>query len=180
MKTEQLIKQIDEITNEFTSKFAHLTKDELNWKPDSSVWSIAQIIEHLIVINSTYFPIISAIRNGSHQLPFVAKFGFLVNFFGKTILKSVHPDRRRKMKTFTIWEPSKSEIASDIIKRFETHQAELKSLIENSTDLVNRGEVISSPANKMIVYKLETAFEIIVTHELRHLEQAKEMREMLH
>jgi hypothetical protein len=62
----------------------------------------------------------------------------------------------------------------------KTHQAELKSLIENSTDLVNRGEVISSPANKMIVYKLETAFEIIVTHELRHLEQAKEMREMLH
>ncbi|MCO5250438.1 MAG: DinB family protein [Candidatus Kapabacteria bacterium] len=179
MLKSPLKEQIDEITNDFNSKFANLTKDEWNWKPDSSVWSIAQNIDHLIVINSSYFPLISAIRKGSYQLPFVAKFGFIVNFFGKTILKAVQPDRRRKMKTFTIWEPTKSEIEDDILARFETHQSELKKIIEESTDLINRGAVISSPANKLIVYKLNTAFDIIVTHERRHLEQAKELLELM-
>ncbi|PKL85212.1 MAG: DinB family protein [Ignavibacteriae bacterium HGW-Ignavibacteriae-1] len=179
MINSHFIKQIDEITNEYKSKFAHLSKDELNWKPDSSVWSIAQNIDHLIVINSTYFPIIAEIRNGSYQLPFVAKFAFLVNIFGRAILKSVQADRRRKMKTFTIWEPSKSEIADDILILFETHQTELKNIIKESTDLIKRGTVISSPANKMVVYKLDTAFQIIITHERRHLEQAKELLELM-
>jgi hypothetical protein len=39
--------------------------------------------------------------------------------------------------------------------------------------------VISSPANKNIVYKLETAFDIIVSHEQRHLEQAKEILQLM-
>ena len=48
-------------------------------------------------------------------------------------------------------------------------------MIENSRDLVEKGTIISSPANKNIGYKLETAFEIIVTHEQRHFEQSKEV-----
>jgi hypothetical protein len=44
---------------------------------------------------------------------------------------------------------------------------------------LEKGTVISSPANKYIVYKLETAFDIIVAHEERHLEQAKEVLSVL-
>jgi hypothetical protein len=40
---------------------------------------------------------------------------------------------------------------------------------------VENGTIISSPANKNIEYKLETAFDIIVAHEKRHLEQAREV-----
>jgi hypothetical protein len=47
--------------------------------------------------------------------------------------------------------------------------------IEEAKELVAKGTVIASPANKNIVYKLETAFDIIVSHEQRHLEQAKEV-----
>ena len=99
----------------------------------------------------------------------------MVDFFGKIILKSVLPDRKRKMKTFPKWEPSYSRINGDILQQFEHHQGELKSLIESSKDLIEKGAVISSPANKNIVYSLKSAFDIIVTHEFRHLEQAKEV-----
>ena len=79
------------------------------------------------------------------------------------------------MKTFPIWEPSTSEISGDIIDRFSRHQEALKHLIESSEDLVAAGTVISSPANKHLVYKLETAFDIIIAHEQRHFEQAREV-----
>lgn len=171
--------KIDTVTNNFLQEFETLNSEQLNLKPDSNTWSIAQNIDHLIVINESYFPIIQSIRNRTYKLPFIGRLGFLVNFLGKFILKSVQPDRKRKMKTFTMWEPSNSEIAEDILVRFQKHQAELKTLIDNCRDLLETGIIISSPVNKNIVYKLETAFDIIVTHEQRHFEQAREVLNLM-
>jgi len=171
--------RIDEITHSFQREFAGLDVDELNWKQHDQVWSIAQNIHHVIVINESYYPIMEALKQGTYSLPFIGKLGFLVSFFGKAILKSVQPERRRKMKTFPIWEPSKSEISGDILHKFIAHQEELKDMIINAESWLAKGTVISSPANKKVVYKLETAFDIIITHEQRHLEQAKEVLKRL-
>lgn len=173
---ERWTSQIDEITSKFKQSFGALTIEQLNWKPDPNTWSIGQNIDHLIVINGTYFPIIKSVRAGAYRLPFMARWGFMVSFLGQTILKSVQPDRRKRMKTFPIWEPTRSDVKPDIWERFDKQQAELKDLIQSSSDLLDKGTVISSPANRQIVYKLETAFDIIVTHERRHFEQSAEVR----
>ncbi len=171
--------QIDQNTQDFQAAFGHLSPAQLNWKPDPQTWSIAQNLDHLIVINSTYFPLLEKVRQGNYSLPFLARFGFLVNLFGKMILKASQPDRRRKMKTFPVWEPASSEISGDILERFAAHQAELKREIEASAGLLEQGTVIPSPGNRRIFYRLEMAFEIIVTHERRHLVQAKEVLERI-
>jgi hypothetical protein len=105
--------------------------------------------------------------------------GFMVNFLGKMVLGAVQPDRKKKMKTFPIWEPTKSKVTSDVLTRFDLHQAELKHMIAGCSDMLDKGTVISSPANKNIVYKLEMAFDIITAHEQRHFEQAKELLTLL-
>ncbi|MEP2669680.1 MAG: DinB family protein [Cyclobacteriaceae bacterium] len=171
--------QLDEITQDFMSAFSGLTTDQLNWKPNPNTWSVGQNVDHLIVINSTYFPVMEEVRNGSYKLPLVGRLGFMVSFLGKTVLKAVQPDRRKKMKTFPIWEPAKSDIQPDLWERFETHQEEVKKMISSSLDLLDKGTVISSPANSNIVYKLETAFDIIVAHERRHWVQAREVKELM-
>ena len=167
--------QIDLVTKNFKDSFQSLSEDELNWKPDAKTWSVAQNIHHLIVINQTYYPIIKSVRDGNYQLPWIARWKFMVNFFGNFILKSVTPDRRKKIKTFPKWEPSASGFTKEIIHEFELHQQELKSTIEASRHWADNGTIISSPANKNIVYTLKCAFDIIVTHEFRHWEQAKEV-----
>jgi hypothetical protein len=43
------------ITERFTSLFGGLSEEALNWKPDHNTWSIAQNIEHVIVVNETYY-----------------------------------------------------------------------------------------------------------------------------
>lgn len=170
---------LDNITNQALNEFGTLSKEQMNWKPNSNTWSIAQILEHLIVVNETYYPVLASLENGTYKTPFIAKIGFIVSFLGKTVLKAVQPDRQKKMKTFPIWQPGTSKVSDDILKRFASHQNELKQKIENAKELVVRGIVISSPANKNIVYRLETAFDIIVSHEQRHLEQAKEVLNLL-
>lgn len=173
MNTQKWTSQLDKITAEFKQAFGSLSAEELNWKPDAQSWSIAQNLDHLMVINSSYFPVIQSIHQGTYTLPMMGRIGFVVNLLGKTLLAAVQPGKGKKTKTFPIWEPSSSQLPADIISRFEQHQKDLKQVIISSEELLDKGAVISSPANKHIVYKLETAFDIIVAHEQRHLEQAK-------
>jgi DinB superfamily len=177
MKSDRWSSELDIITHSFKTEFANLTGDQLNWKPSSKQWSIAQCMNHLIVVNETYFTIVDQIRDKSYYTPWYGKIRFITKSFGNIILGAVNPDRRKKMKTFAIWEPAISLVRSDILDQFEKHQQELKCLITSCEDLLERKTVISSPANRMIVYKLETAFDIIVAHEKRHLEQAKEVNQ---
>lgn len=173
------ITQIDQTTESFVGTFGSLSTKELNWKPNPDTWSIAQNIDHLIVINETYFPTFRALKEGTHKAPFLSKISFIPSLMGKTVFNSVRPDRKKKMKTFSVWEPDSSSVLVDILDRFRTHQEALKEHIEELAPLAAQKPVIASPANRYIVYHLNQAFDIIVTHEQRHFEQAKEVLEIM-
>ena len=175
MNTEKWTHELDAVTAAFQAEFGGLSQAQMNQKPNPEEWSIAQNIDHLITINNTYPPVIQSVRDGSYKLPFIGKIGFLVRFLGSMILKGVGPGREKKIKTFEIWEPSQSEIPEGILDKFAAEQEKIKSMMSESVDLLEKGTVISSPASNKIVYKLETAFQIIVDHEKRHLAQAREV-----
>lgn len=172
-------RRIEEITPAFARLFGTLSEEDLNWKPDAQTWSIAQNIEHLILVNESYYPVLESLRSGSHRAPFLGRIGFLVSLLGKAILGSVQPDRKRKMKTFPLWRPKESRAVPGILAQFEAHQAELVRRIEAAVQVAGGDTVISSPANRNIVYTLETAFDIMAAHEKRHLEQAREVLQRL-
>jgi hypothetical protein len=175
MITKNWIVKIDRITSNFKNEFGELTPEQLNLKPDENTWSIVQNIEHLIIVNESYFPVINAAKESKYKAPFISKFDFVINSLGKFILNSVQPDRKRKTKTFPMWKPSLSVIGNDILEKFEKHQSALKEMIDGSKDIFGKRIVISSPANRYVVYTLDTAFNIIIAHEERHFEQAKEL-----
>lgn len=174
--TEQWLDQLDENTRNFQEAFGHLGEAQLNHRPDPTTWSIAQNIDHLMVINSSYLPVLEQVRAGSLKLPFYARFSFIVSWIGAQILASVQPDRKNKVKTFPLWEPSSSDLPPDILARFTDHQEMVKSVVLDSQDLVQRGTIVTSPASPYIVYRLETLFELIIVHERRHLEQARNVK----
>lgn len=167
--------QLDPITQACISAFGSLTPEELNWKPNPDTWSIAQNLDHIMVVNESYYPTFEALKTGRFKAPWLARIGFIVSWFGKLVLDATQPDRRKKMKTFPLWEPHKSQISADILEKFEQHQQILGQKMEELKARAEQGTVISSPANKNVVYKLDTAFDIIIAHELRHMEQANEV-----
>ena len=179
MHTGKWTEEIDKITAGFRSEFGSLTAEELNWKPNPDKWSIGQIIDHLIVINSTYYPTFDQLKNNTYKVPFPGRFDFYTNMMGSLILKSVLPETTRKTKTFPIWQPTQSNIDADILEKFASAQEVLKQRIEENTTRLDERTVISSPANKNVTYKLETAFDIIVAHEKRHFNQAKELKALM-
>ncbi len=171
--------QINEITGLYQGAFADLTPEQINWKPNPAKWSIGQVIDHVITLNETYYPIVEQLKAGTYRKHWLSRLPFLVRWFGKFILDGVEPQRKRKMKTFPLWEPAQSNVPGDIVARFAEHQKQLGKMMADCSPFVLSGAVISSPANRNIVYKLGTAFDIILAHERRHLNQALEVLEWM-
>ena len=82
---------IEKLTSDYIREFGSLTPIEINWKPKPGVWSIGQNIEHLVVVNGSYFPVVHALQAGAYKPPFIAKVGFIVERLGQHILDVVQP-----------------------------------------------------------------------------------------
>jgi hypothetical protein len=174
-KQQQWLEAIDQITKEAIETFIWLPVEKIHLKPDAKTWSIAENFEHLIKINRTYFPIFKKLKEGSFQPAFIARFPYFSNLFGDMIYKSVSDGGKKKTKTFPLWEPKVTNGDTTVLERFQFHQNELKAWIKELEPFLEKNTIIHSPANKMIVYSLEKAIDIIVAHEQRHLDQAKKL-----
>lgn len=179
METSAIIIKLNLVSERVHHSYLDYSETQLNFKPNSESWSIAQVLDHLIKINESYYPILDALHQGTYTLPWHASVNFVVNYLGNFILQSVSPKREKKIKTFPIWEPDYSNHSHKILDQFLQHQQELIQRIQNSKNLIDKGAVICSPANRVIVYKLDKAFEIIATHEERHLLQMDKIASVL-
>ncbi|MCF8461712.1 MAG: DinB family protein [Flavobacteriales bacterium] len=183
MNIEKAIKawheRLDSVTQQVEDEFGALTQEQLNWKLSASEWSIAEVLEHLNLVNASYEKVLLDAANGKSDMGFTSKIGFVVNFLGKMIYDSVEPSRVKKIKTFPIWEPVQSDVSKDVIADFKKLQQDIKTLIKNCKPLLKNDAVIPSPVNRYIVYKLRKAVEIIVSHEERHLKQAMRIKVLI-
>ena len=175
-KSKTHISELEEITKGVKNSFSILEDDLLFKKPNAGTWSIAENLEHLIILNSSYFPIFEKVKKGTLQSAFISKIGFFTKMFGNMIYKSVSDGGKKKVKTFPLWEPKLySDQDEPILEKFYDHQKILKQKIREIEPFLGKGIIIHSPANKIVVYSLDKALEIIVAHEKRHLEQAQRL-----
>ena len=153
--------------------FGSLSPEQLNWKPGADQWSIAQCLDHLIVVNSPYFPLIEKIAKGEYRTTLKERMPLLPYLFGSMILRSVQPETQRRSKAFRKFHPSGSAIDAGIVVRFKAHQQELVHCMQKTEDLKLEDIIITSPVSSFITYSLFDAYRIVVAHEQRHLAQAR-------
>lgn len=166
-------------TDAFKKEFSALSTQNLNWKPNPETWSIGQIVDHLITTNQQYHPIFEQLLQGTYPTRFYERIPLLPMLFGKLILSSVQPDNKRKTPTVPVFEPATSEIPADILATFESEQAILSEYIDKLASKPLDQMIITSPASRVAVYSTNTAIDIIVSHEERHLLQAQRLLNIL-
>lgn len=171
--------EFSKVTSQYVSTFGNLTAEQLNWKINPEKWSIAQIIDHIITINETYYPTFKSLKDGTNTTPLFFSWTPLVAFTEKMLIKALSPDTKKKMKTFSIWEPAFSSIDPDIIELYKSHKNELIRHHDELTEQLSNRCKISSPAKKIIVYRLDVAFDIMLVHEQTHFIQAEEVLHQL-
>lgn len=173
---EEVLEKAETLAGQAAARFGALSAAQLNWKPAPESWSIGQCFDHLMVSNKTYFPALEKIARGEKQNTWWENMPFLPGFFGSLLLRSLHPDSQRKVKTVPVFRPSESLIPGSIIGDFVNHQNELIERILRTDSFDHERVKITSPASKLITYSLQDCCLILITHEERHIRQAERVQ----
>lgn len=174
----KVISDLEKINIEAKKTFGNLSSKQLNWKPNSKDWSIGQCFEHLIITNNLYFPAIQKVIDGKHQNNFFSKIPFSTNLIAVLMKNSLNPQQKRKMKTFTIFEPAESNISENIIDDFSENNQKLVVAIKAVKDMETHKIKIPEPLHDALNLRLDDAFEILLLHEQRHFLQAERVSQI--
>lgn len=173
-RTHHVIRTLQEVTTEARAAFGNLSAEELNRKPLDGGWSVAQCLDHLITINTLYFPLLDSMRSGPPTPTTWERFSPLSGIFGRLLIKTLSPDSTRKVKTARKAHPSASAIDAGIIDRFTDHQDALIQRVRGVSPGVNHEKtIVTSPLAGFVTYSLADCLTLLAVHEQRHLAQAK-------
>ena len=166
--------EFSEMARDTQSVFGLLDEPQLNWRPNSTSWSVAQCFDHLLSINRQMFLAIDAAMDGSHPPTIWQRLPVLPSLFGSMMINSQKPDARRKFKAPSSAVPAPSAIDRlIIIERFVAYQhgaaAHVRALDGDDAARI----IMVSPFVSFITYSVLDGCRLIVTHQRRHFEQAR-------
>ena len=170
------IKRTETLLKKTTDEFGALTAAQLNKKPAPDKWSIGQVFDHLIIYNSTYYPIYEKVATGRHHMTLWQKINPLSHLTGSFLLKVLRSDTK-KVKALKSFRPSESNIPPTIINDFiQNTNILLKYFAQIKQEDVDVNKtIVQSPAGSVITYTLKDSMDISVTHMERHLKQAEKV-----
>lgn len=173
MNSNDLILELLETSkNNFTkaNECKNFSTEQLNWKRDSKTWSIAQVLEHLVITNEGYF---KEINNKIHLLKDSTSYNYKLKntFFASLIYYTVKPNTKMKAKTPAVMMPDSSFVSADILNKYLSLNKTIQDCLINTKNKDLNSVKIISFVNSMIKMNFWEAFLITITHDLRHIQQ---------
>lgn len=173
---EQILQGANAASGILEASFAGLTATQIDWKPTPDRWSIGECLEHLIVVDSLYFPLFERITAGTYKMTLWQRISPLSPAIGRFILGSVEETPKSKVPAPKAFLPAKSIVGTAVLSRFREHQDALLAHIAAFAQVDLDATILSSPALSLMTYSLRDALQIIVNHQHRHLQQALRVR----
>ena len=174
---ETVIAQVQRNADEAHSVVDGLNDAQLNWKPSPDQWSIAQCLEHLTAASrgfNQYF--VDALARGRQRFAAAASPTYEPTFMGRLLIKHVQPESPRKLRAPKIFKPSASNLKTALERFLEQQKTFLKFVVDTNGIDYNRTR-LRSPVTPLVRYSLADAYVITVSHEQRHLQQARRVRD---
>ncbi|HKQ80038.1 MAG TPA: DinB family protein [Blastocatellia bacterium] len=169
----QIFDEAEAIAGDARTLFGFLNLEQLNWKPATDSWSVAQCLDHLITINREYYPVFDRILSGDYRKAILHRLPFLPAMLGRLMIKALSPNTHQKLKAPVVARPSSSSIDSQIVERFVAHQREMLARMRSLENKHPAETIITSPFASVVVYSLLDTFRLLVAHERRHFAQAQ-------
>lgn len=186
---ETLIPELDRYHTQFEaaretyrSLTGDLTDDQFNWRPGEERWSVAECIDHLVMLGTLMNKNIdlgiaqAEERDLRSDGPF--KYGALGNIFVRAAGSS-EKARKRKLKAPRIYTPTSNHTLSRLTAAFDELQLEFLTRVQRANGLDLARVKVPSPATRLIRLSLGQWFALLAGHQERHLAQAQEVRAQL-
>ncbi|HBR56251.1 MAG TPA: hypothetical protein DEA22_02070 [Blastocatellia bacterium] len=168
--------EIGNLADDVRNSFGGLSAEQLNWKSEEAVWSIAQCLDHLIKSNEAFQPEFDKLAAGERQNSFWENWSPFSGMLGRFLIKSLKDDSKKfKAPSKAIVPPV--ELGGDIVRRFEENIALVKKCLDGCADADREKTVMTSPFMSVMTYSLDDAYTMLIEHGKRHIRQAKRVTE---
>ncbi len=150
----------------------------LNIRPDMESWSILQCIEHLNLYNRYY---IGELQIKTHRTDSDDGNKMLSSWIGRKSIRMMDPSNAKKQKTFKHMQPAPTSFPITVLENFLADQQLLKKIIDDAGAgrySLNCKSVRVEFFKLLKMYRGET-LEFIIVHQLRHLRQARRIKDRL-
>ncbi len=184
---DKTIKDFDNIDARTQKLLSGLSETQFNHRPEPGKWSIAQCLEHLILVNDMYIDAIGKAL-GSAPTPVqnsADKFGTNraeeVNhsLFARMFIASLASPPKFKMPAPGRVQPQNDQSELDTVKDryLNTHEKmrEFANICVRDGVDIQRLKV-QSPISSLVKLSLAAVFDVCVAHENRHLWQAENVK----
>lgn len=141
---------------------------QLGWRPPEGGWSIAQVIEHLIITDESYLEPIERLVERPAAAPTYET--WRASLVGGLLVRSQMPDSTRKVKTPTRWRPGPEPRAHGLEDYIRVREKLIELMVRADGHDLRRSR-LHSPATRLIRLNLGDAFMTLVVHTQRHLAQ---------
>ena len=146
---------------------------QLNWRPDTARWSIAQCFDHLLTANRLMFQAAEdALKDGAPRTLW-QRLPVLPGVLGRMLVRSQAPSAARKFTAPSKAQPAASDIAADILERFVEQQQSAVARVQALDQRHAASTIMTSPFIKVVTYSVLDGWRLVFAHERRHFEQAR-------
>jgi hypothetical protein len=153
---------------ELRNKVGPLTYLQLGWHAPEGGWSVAQVLEHLIITDQSYIEEFNRVLARAAQTP--ASEEWRPSLIGGFLIRSQRPESTMKVRTPRRWRPG-PEPRAGVLEEYIIVREQLIQLMKRADGKDLRRTKLSSPAAKWIRINLGDAFMTLVVHTQRHLRQ---------
>ena len=170
--------QLDAASNQAALIVAGVDFEQLNERPQSNEWSIAECLVHLNLLSVAEIEEIDNVLAQTTAQTISVEKSLKMDLLGRILKWTLEPPPMffSKMKTTEPFQPSEVEPPGEALPRFLTLQEELKKRVDACAALpLDRIKVVS-PFDRRVKYNLFSFFHILLAHERRHLWQAERVK----
>ena len=165
--------ELGAIGRDTESVFGRLDERQLNWRPDPTRWSVAQCFDHVLTANREMLQGIDTAMDASRPRTVWQRMPVLPRVFGWIMIRSQMPEAKRKFTAPRQITPASSAIDPGIVERFVAYQHEAAARVRSLDERDAARIVMVSPFVSFITYSVLDGCRLMVTHERRHVEQAR-------
>jgi hypothetical protein len=166
----------DRIRERTAAQTADLDEPRLFWTPTDGSWSVAQVFEHLALLNESYLPgLRGALETARRKDAAPPSRAWRPTFVGRMLAGMVAPEAKRKSPTMKLWQPTRS-VRRDAVQAFLATQDAIDDSIRKAHGADLNRIRLHSPASRLVRLNLGDVFLVLNLHALRHLDQVGRIR----
>ncbi|HAI77092.1 MAG TPA: hypothetical protein DCM08_12680 [Microscillaceae bacterium] len=170
------LNDLKKLQDEVKQQYGALSLAQLNWKPNAKSWSIAEILQHLLLLYKDYQVQITQILQNDRPPQTEGHTPHKRTFFGKLMYWLVSPKATNKIPAPKLVQPTPNshfdlQIYHQYLTVLDQVIAAGEQIAKRHIDL-NKTKV-SSPVSGVIRFNLGEYFRIEAYHHRRHFQQGQ-------